>query len=164
VCTGQAVSFAIGGLITTKTNDPLIVYYICIAVLGMTSIYVSALLPESFAKEKRDELRRQRLAQQNMEAGAHHNYLNRLTSMLALAFEPLKQLIPTRKPDGKLNWRVAFCAIHIIIAMLADTYAPVALLLLYTTKYGYSPSQVCWASLPAVPLSRDVDQNLVDDN
>ncbi|OJA14174.1 hypothetical protein AZE42_11035 [Rhizopogon vesiculosus] len=138
---GQAISFAIGGLITTKTNDPLIVYYISVAILGMTFIYVSAFLPESFPKEKRDALRRQQLARQNVDASARQSSLNRLISMIAVPFEPLKQLAPTRRADGRRNWRVAFCAIHIIIATLADAVAPIALLLLYVTKYGYNPAQ-----------------------
>jgi hypothetical protein len=50
----------------------------------MTFIYVSTFLPESFPKEKRDELRRQRLAQQNAAASTRHKSLNRLTSMIAV--------------------------------------------------------------------------------
>ncbi|KAG2350032.1 MFS general substrate transporter [Suillus weaverae] len=138
---GQAVSFAIGGLVTTKTDDPLIVYYISISVLGAIFVYVLAFLPESFPEEKRDELRRQRLAQQNVEANTRRNLSSRIISTIAIAFEPLKQLVPARKADGRKNWRVVYCAIHVIIAMLADSYSPAALLLLYTTKYSYNPAQ-----------------------
>lgn len=131
----------------------------------MTFVYVSAFLPESFPKGKRDELRRQRLAKQDMEASTHHNPLNRIISMIAVAFEPLKQLAPTRRMDGTRNWRVAICAIHIIIAALGETYAPVALLLLYTTKYNYNPAQVCRTTFLEIPLSCviGVDWNPVDD-
>ncbi|KAG1728589.1 MFS general substrate transporter [Suillus paluster] len=138
---GQAVSFTIGGLITTKTNDPLIVYYISISILGVIFVYVSAFLPESFPEEKRNELRRRRLAQQNIEESGRQNSSNRLISTMAVAFEPLKQLVPTRNADGRRNWRVVYCAIHIIIAKVAEPYAMVALLLLYTTKYSYDPAQ-----------------------
>ncbi|KAG2355631.1 hypothetical protein BDR07DRAFT_1340642 [Suillus spraguei] len=138
---GQAVSFYIGGLVTTKTNDPLIVYYISISVLGAIFVYVLAFLPESFPEDKRNELRRQRLAQQNVETSARRNLPSRLVSALTIVFEPLRQLVPVRKADGRLNWRIVYCAIHNIIAMLADTYAAAALLLLYTTKYGYNPAQ-----------------------
>ncbi|KAG0695274.1 major facilitator superfamily domain-containing protein [Suillus ampliporus] len=127
--------------VTTETNNPLVVYYISIFILGAIFVYVLAFLPESFPEEKRNELRRQRLDQQNVEESAHQNSLNRFISTIAVAFEPLKQLVPTRNPDGRRNWRVVYCAIHIIIAMLASTYAPVALVLLYTTKYGYNPAQ-----------------------
>ena len=131
----------------------------------MTFVYVSAFLPESFPEEKRNELRRQRLAKQNIEASARHNPLNRLISMIAVAFEPLKQLAPTRRMDGRRNWRVAFCAIHIIIAALGETYMPTTLLLLYTTKYGYNPAQVCRTTFLEVLLSCvvGVDWNPVDD-
>ncbi|KAG1865147.1 MFS general substrate transporter [Suillus tomentosus] len=138
---GQSVSFAIGGLVTTKTNNPLIVYYISISVLGAIFVYVLAFLPESLPKEKRDELRRQRLAQQNVEASGRRNLSSRLISMVAIAFEPLKQLVPARKEDGRRNLRVVYCAIHIIIATLADSYSAVALTLLYTTKYKYDSAQ-----------------------
>lgn len=138
---GQAFSFAIGGLVTTQTDDPLIVYYISIFVLGAIFVYVLAFLPESFPEEKRDELRRQRLAQQNVDASARRNLSSRFISTIAIAFEPLKQLIPFRKADGRKNWRVVYCAIHITIAMLASSYAPASLLLLYTTKYSYNAAQ-----------------------
>jgi hypothetical protein len=132
----------------------------------MTFIYVSAFLPESFPKEKRDALRCQQLAEQNVEESARQNSSNRLISMISVPFEPLKQLAPTRRADGSRNWRVAFCAIHIIIAVLADTYAPVALLLLYTTKYGYNPAQVCRISFIIVLLlcTINVDWSPVDDS
>jgi hypothetical protein len=138
---GQAFSFAIGGLVTTQTDDPLIVYYISIFVLGAIFVYVLAFLPESFPEEKRDELRRRRLAQQNVETSARRNLSSRLISTIAIAFEPLKQLIPARKADGRKNWRVVYCAIHITIAMLASSYVPASLLLLYTTKYSYNAAQ-----------------------
>ncbi|KAG2103969.1 MFS general substrate transporter [Suillus cothurnatus] len=138
---GQTVSFGIGGLVTTKTNDPLIVYYISIFLLGAIIVYVLAFLPESFPEENRNELRRQRLAQQNVETSARRNLLTRLISTITIVFEPLRQLVPGRKADGRRNWRVFYCAIHITIAMLAESYAPVALLLLYTTKYSYNPAQ-----------------------
>lgn len=138
---GQAVSFAIGGLVTTETNDPLIVYYISIFLLGAIFVYVLAFLPESFPEEKRDELRRQRSAQQNVEASARRKLSSRLISTIAIAFEPLKQLVPARKADGRQNLRVLYCAIHIMITTLADVYTPAALLMLYITKYNYSPAQ-----------------------
>ncbi|KAG2067511.1 hypothetical protein BDR04DRAFT_1104934 [Suillus decipiens] len=138
---GQAVSFYIGGLVTTKTNDPLIVYYISISVLGAIFVYVLAFLPESFPEEKRDELRRRRLAQQNVEPSARQHLSSRLISTLTIVFEPLRQLVPARKADGKRNWRIVYCASHIIISALADTYAASALLLLYIIKYGYSSAQ-----------------------
>jgi hypothetical protein len=53
--------------------------------------------------EKRDELRRQHLAQQDAAASTRHKSLDRLTSMIAVAFEPLKQLAPTRRADGRRN-------------------------------------------------------------
>ncbi|KAG1863633.1 MFS general substrate transporter [Suillus subalutaceus] len=135
---GQTVSFAIGGFVTTKTNDPLIVYYISIFLLGAIFVYVLAFLPESFPEEKRDELRRQRSAQQ---ASAHQKLSSRLISTIAIAFEPLKQLVPARKAGGSQNLRVLCCAIHIMITTLADVYTPAALLMLYITKYNYSPAQ-----------------------
>ncbi|KAG2154079.1 MFS general substrate transporter [Suillus clintonianus] len=138
---GQTASFALGGLLTTKTNDPLIVFYISISTLGAVFVYILAFLPESFPEEKRDELRRQRLAQQNVEPSVRRNLLNRFTSAIAIAFEPLKQLAPTRNADGRQNWRVVYCAIHIIITMIANSYTAPALILLYTTKYGYNPAQ-----------------------
>jgi hypothetical protein len=142
VCEGQTVSFGIGGLVTTKTNDPLIVYYISNFLLVATFVYVLAFLPESFPEESRNELRRQRLAQQNVETSARRNLLSRLISTITIAFEPLRQLVPARKADGRRNWRVFYCAIHVTIAMLAESYAPAALLLLYITKYNYDPAQV----------------------
>ncbi|KAH7885072.1 MFS general substrate transporter [Phlebopus sp. FC_14] len=130
---GATISFALGGLITTKTNNPLIVYYLSCLLFVATFLYVFFFLPESFPKEKRDELRRRRLAE---TADGHQPPTSSL-----LFFEPLKVLIPSYRPDGGRNWRLVWCAVHIFIVMTATTYAGMGFVVLVTTKYHLTPVQ-----------------------
>ncbi|KAH7924233.1 MFS general substrate transporter [Leucogyrophana mollusca] len=134
---GGALSYTLGGLITTRSDEPILVYIVAAAMLAVSCLYVFTVLPESFPEEKRDELRRQRLAQSAASSSHPHRYM----VSLALIFEPLKQLIPGWKPDGGRSWRLAYCAVHVLITQIGSRYAPVAIVLYYTAKYAYTPAQ-----------------------
>ncbi|KAG6379281.1 hypothetical protein JVT61DRAFT_11736 [Boletus reticuloceps] len=54
-------------------------------------------------------------------------------------FEPLRLLIPSRRLDGSHNWRLAWCAMHTLLLMVASSYAWTALMVLVTSKYHLSP-------------------------
>ncbi|KAH0832310.1 major facilitator superfamily domain-containing protein [Lanmaoa asiatica] len=127
---GACISFAMGGIVTTKTGNPLIVFYIAAAIFAATLIYVVSVLPESFPEEKRNALSRM----------GPELVIDGLPTTSFLIFEPLKMLIPTRKLDGSRNWRLAWCATHTFVFMAADTYAAPAWLVLATSKYHLTPT------------------------
>ncbi|KAH7922162.1 MFS general substrate transporter [Leucogyrophana mollusca] len=138
---GGALSFTAGGVISTSANDTLIVYIITGALLATACLYIALVLPESFPEAKQDELRRQR-ALATVDAGTPGGTLYRLASYFSIVFEPLKLLKPTTNPhNGRRNWRLVYCAIHVFIATLGDGYLTVGMILYFTTQYNYTSAE-----------------------
>ncbi|KZT23870.1 MFS general substrate transporter [Neolentinus lepideus HHB14362 ss-1] len=142
---GGAISFTVGGAITTRFHNVLVVYYLSAAMFASIWVYVFLLIPESFSKEKRDELRRQRKAKaQEAEVSVAGSRLDKAKHYLirTVVPEPLKEFKPTRNPvTGKRNWRLFYCAVHIIFTQLADAYGAVSMVLFLTAKHNYEPSE-----------------------
>ncbi|KAN0087881.1 Major facilitator superfamily domain containing protein [Tylopilus felleus] len=132
---GTCISYALGGFITTKTGNPLIVFYAAAAILAVTLIYVIAFLPESFSEEKRNAASRM-LSEPSMDGSSE---TTRFASLHI--FEPLKMLIPTRSLDGTRNWRLVWCAVHLFLFMAANAYIGAAWLVLATSKYHLTPAE-----------------------
>lgn len=130
--TGTCISFALGGTVTTKTGNLLIVFYVSAAIFVATLIYVVSVLPESFPKEKRNALSLMR---------PEPSFQGPFTTPL-LIFEPLRMLIPTRKLDGARNWRLVWCATHAFVFTVANAYASTAWLVLASSKYHLTPADV----------------------
>ncbi|KIJ62966.1 hypothetical protein HYDPIDRAFT_41647 [Hydnomerulius pinastri MD-312] len=133
---GSCISFALGGFLTSKTNNPLIVFYLANGLFVATFLYVAFFLPESFPKEKREELQRLRISQSDESSNT-----SGISSCLLVVFEPLKSILPSHKPDGTRNWRLFWCAVHIFVVMLANTYAGAGWLVIATTKYHLDAAQ-----------------------
>jgi len=131
---GVCVSFSLGGTITTKTGNPLIVFYMAAAIYVATFIYVVSVLPESFPEEKRTALSHMCLEPSTDGLPA----ATRSASLLI--FEPLKILMPTRRLDGTRNRRLAWCATHTFVFITAGAYTSAAWMVLATTKYHLTPA------------------------
>ncbi|KAJ3509497.1 hypothetical protein NLJ89_g5196 [Agrocybe chaxingu] len=124
---GGALSLSLGGTITTQTGSMIAVYVVGVSFLVVICLYIIFVLPESFPTSKREELQRQRVD------GGHG---------IKVVFEPLKRLVPTYDADvGRYNNRLLYCAIHIFLVSLADSYAVVGMILYFTTQYKYTPAQ-----------------------
>lgn len=132
---GASIPLALGGSITTKTGNPLIVYYIAAAMFISAFIYVGFALPESFPEEKRNALSRMR------QQPSTHHIITRLASFFRV-FEPLKLLVPVRTTSGTRNWRLTWCALHMLVFVTAGSYASSAWLVLATSKYHFTPADV----------------------
>ncbi|KAF8423724.1 major facilitator superfamily domain-containing protein [Boletus edulis BED1] len=131
---GNCISFALGGFITTKTGNPLIVFYMTATIYVSTLTYVVFVLPESFPEESRSAL--SRTLPKPPDNG--HPVTTRFISLHI--FEPLKMLIPTRRLDGTRNWRLAWCAAHIFVFTAVNAYVLTAWLVLVTSKYNLTPA------------------------
>ncbi|KAF4622114.1 hypothetical protein D9613_009307 [Agrocybe pediades] len=137
---GSAVSFSLGGTLTAKTKDTTAVYLLAATILLLACLYVIYLVPESFPADKREELRREREAQ-NPTAG-ERTLRQKINSYFSVVLEPLKQLKPSYNPiTGKRNMRLVYCAIHIFIVAVADGYAVLSMILYFTTQHHYTPAQ-----------------------
>ncbi|KAJ6602800.1 MFS general substrate transporter [Mycena vulgaris] len=139
---GGALSFTIGGTITTRADNARPVYFVAGVIWTSALIYIWTFLPESFPKARREELRRQR--EDQARAAALANPGNKKPSAFAakmtIILEPLQQLKPRRDPvTGKSNWRLIYCAIHIFFAEIGGTYIVSALIVYLTTQFNYTP-------------------------
>jgi hypothetical protein len=138
---GSALSFSLGGSITTQSHSTITVYLVSLAVLALACIYIALVLPESFPISKRDQLRCRR---EEETLTVPRSWAKEMQSSLAIILEPLRQLKPTYNPStGKLNWRLVYCAIHVFIVTIADGYAALAMILFFTTRYQYTPAEAC---------------------
>ncbi|KAN0087878.1 Major facilitator superfamily domain containing protein [Tylopilus felleus] len=128
-----SISFTLGGSITTKTGNPLIVFHASTVLLAAAFVYVASYLPESFPEEKRNAL-------SSMRPECSVDGVPATTRFAVLhIFEPFKMIIPTRRSDGTRNWRLAWCAAHIFVFTVASSYATDACLVLATTIYHLTP-------------------------
>nr|GAT53110.1 tetracycline-efflux [Mycena chlorophos] len=124
---GSALSFAIGGTITTTSDKDLPVYFVSGTIWVVLFLYIILLLPESFPKYKRD----QELAAATNSGG--------LGSLL----EPLVQLLPRRDPEaGVKQWRLAICALHVLLVDLGGAYSITALIVYLTGVERYTPQEM----------------------
>ncbi|KAJ7038576.1 MFS general substrate transporter [Mycena alexandri] len=138
---GSVLSFSAGGTITTRTGNLLAVYFIAGALWIVGLLYVWLLLPESFPKAKREELRLQRQVQNERDA-PRRGALRRLLARPAAVLAPLKHLAPARDPGtGKRNWRLFLCAVHMFFAGLGGGYAVASLVTIVTSLYQYTPRE-----------------------
>ncbi|KAJ7653209.1 MFS general substrate transporter [Mycena polygramma] len=138
---GSAISFTIGGTITTRSDRDLPVYYTAAAIWVALFAYIYFLVPESFPKYKRDELRRA-LASATQD-GSPKNWLRRKVQPI---LEPLAQIKPIRSPETSTpDWRLVFCAIHIFLVDLGGGYGTTALIVYLTAVQRYTPQETGYA-------------------
>ncbi|KAJ7240976.1 MFS general substrate transporter [Mycena rebaudengoi] len=142
---GGALSFTIGGTITTHSNNVLPVYFVSAAIWDAALLYMAFVVPESFTRAKRDELRRQRenQARETALVNPEATRLRAIASKLTAILEPLQQLKSWRDPiTGKNNYRLLYCAIHIFFAEIGGHYALSTLLIILTALFDYTPQDV----------------------
>ena len=134
---GASISLALGGSITTKTGNPLIVFYIAVAIMTSTFIYVVFVLPETFPEDKRKPV-------SCMRSESPVDKIPKATglSSIFLVFEPLKMLIPTRSLGKNHNWRLTWCAAHSFVFVTAHPHSSSAWFVLITSKFHLTPADV----------------------
>ena len=140
---GIAISLSVGGAITTHFHDIGPVYIVALILQSANLLYISLLIPETLQKGQRDDD-----PSPDESIAPRGNILVRpLRSCyngIASAFIPLKTIRPTRDPrTGKFNARLLYCGVHVFIVGLGDGYVTPALIVYLTTKYDYTPQEVC---------------------
>ncbi|KAH9936158.1 major facilitator superfamily domain-containing protein [Fomitopsis serialis] len=139
---GGALSFSIGGAITTRYNATAPVYYVALGLQCVNFIYVITLIPETHQKAQGVEVSHPRSDDGAQTENIVVAALRCCRSVVVAALLPLKTLRPTRDHStGRLNLRLLYCAIHIFIAGLGEGHVLPALMVYLTTKYDYSPKE-----------------------
>ncbi|THU83908.1 MFS general substrate transporter [Dendrothele bispora CBS 962.96] len=145
---GGAISFSIGGSLTSHTSNVLPVYFTAATIHGLSLIFVILVLPESLSQAKRDNLQQQQRTELHLHTSA--------ISALHRALEPLKLLTSSTNHStisGKPNRRLTYCAAHIFLAQIASGYAVVSMLVFLTTRFRYKPADTGYL-LTALNLTR----------
>ncbi|KAJ7078514.1 MFS general substrate transporter [Mycena epipterygia] len=138
---GSALSFTIGGTITTRSDRDLPVYYAAGTIWVTLFAYIYLFVPESFPKHKRDELRRE-LASASQGLPPKSWLRRKIQPVL----EPLAQIKPTRNVEtGARNWRLVLCALHVFLADLGGGYGATALIVYLTAVERYTPQETGYA-------------------
>ncbi|KAF8553677.1 hypothetical protein OG21DRAFT_1485253 [Imleria badia] len=107
---GTCVSFTLGGSVTTKTGNPVIVFYMATAIYVATFINIASFLTESFPQERRSALSRMHPKPS-------------IDDWTGLAI-------------GDYAW----CATHTFVFMAANAYASTAWLVFARSKYHLTPA------------------------
>lgn len=129
---GVSIPLAVGGSITTKTGNPLIVFYIATVIFVATFVFVVWALPETLPDDKRN------VSCIDLDLPVP-SMTSRLASFLSI-FEPLRILIPSRTRTR--NWRLTWCVAHIFVFMTAHGYVWSAWFVIVTSKYHFTPADV----------------------
>ncbi|KAJ6536013.1 MFS general substrate transporter [Mycena vulgaris] len=140
---GSALSFTIGGTITTRSDNDLPVYFVAGAIWVALFAYITLLVPESFPKHKRDALRRSLASGATAEGLPPKSHLRHALQPLV---EPLALLKPTRDATtGGRNWRLVLCALHVFLADVGGGYGATALIVYLTAVQRYTPQETGYA-------------------
>ncbi|KAJ7621052.1 MFS general substrate transporter [Roridomyces roridus] len=122
---GTALSSAIGGTITGASNRDAVVYCVAVAIWTPLLAYIYFLVPESFPKNKRDEL----LAATQGGGSGWRKF--------RAIFEPLAELAR--------SWRLGICALHALLVDLGGSYGVTAMLVFLTGVQRYTPQEAGYA-------------------
>lgn len=129
---------------TTMTHNILPVFRLAAIVYIVVLTFTFFFLPESFAKEKRDELRRRHASEEPQNT--RKNLLQSLVSKVKMIFAPLKGLKPKyNERTGRRNWRLFFCTLHALLIEISTNYAPSLLIIYLTAKFHFKPDQASFA-------------------
>ncbi|KIK58154.1 hypothetical protein GYMLUDRAFT_246195 [Collybiopsis luxurians FD-317 M1] len=137
---GGAIAFGLGGVITTKTHNVLPVFRSAAILNALNLLFTCFFLPESFPKEKRDELRRRA-----SEETQYHRKgsIRQLVSKLGAAFAPMKMLKPVyNEQTGRRNWRLVWCALYILLVEIGGNYTPTAAVIYLTARFNYKADDI----------------------
>ncbi|KAF5373538.1 hypothetical protein D9758_000903 [Tetrapyrgos nigripes] len=131
--TGGAIAFSIGGTLTSRSHNALLVFWVSLTIMFLNFLFVLFIVPESFSKDRRIELRREREEQQAKRASNSR----RLDSALG----PFQQLKPTiNSQTGRRNWRLVLCAVHGFLTELGTSAAVTNMVTYVTAIYDYQAS------------------------
>ncbi|KAF5349455.1 hypothetical protein D9757_012422 [Collybiopsis confluens] len=136
---GGALAFSLGGIVTTQTHDVLLVFRAATVLNVLNLLFTIFFLPESFSKERREELRRRAAEETQHRQGG---FFQMIISKLGAAFSPVRMLKPVYNQNtGKRNWRLVWCALHIFIGEIGSSYTPTIAVIFLTVKFNYKPDE-----------------------
>ncbi|KAF8610377.1 MFS general substrate transporter [Ceratobasidium sp. AG-I] len=147
---GSTISYALGGLITSRTGSLTNVFWTQEAISIVLFFYVLFAIPETFGREKRAaraaevaaERERGRGRTSSRSSRSRSVSLERVRDTAGTFARPFALLWPRRDPvTGKRNKRLLVLAIGITVAIIGATYVGPAFLVFSTNRFNASPEQ-----------------------
>ncbi|QRV86403.1 Sugar (and other) transporter [Ceratobasidium sp. AG-Ba] len=144
---GIAISYASGGLITTRTGNYFTVFWVQTGVCALILLYIIIAVPETFGPDKRAA----RAAEVAAERARGRSYvrprlrsrsssLERIRDTTSTFARPLGFIWPRRDPaTGKRNKRLFVLSISMAFALVGATYLGGAWLVFATNRFHATP-------------------------
>lgn len=165
---GAAPSFAIGGLITSRTHSPLTVFYIGAGILAVMTVIFGLTVDETFGVERRAERKKEReielerARERERERGLNvrnqsriRRSLRRAWSSISAPFHLITRVLPTRDlVTGKRNYRLFVLSLSFFLGSFVGKYVQ-GIVVLSTTKFHFAAKEVSlWRyALNALPIN-----------
>jgi hypothetical protein len=149
---GQAISYALGGVVTRWSGNVTYVYWVQAAIFVVLLFYTIIAIPESFGREKRAARAAEIAAERShgRQRTARRSSRSRSVSLerahdTASAFaRPLGLIWPRRDPiTGKRSKSLLLLSVSMLFAFTGTAYAGPAFLVYVTNRFHATPEQVC---------------------
>jgi len=140
---GSLPAFFLGGLITERTKNSLIVYYVALAIHVVLICSTWMFLPESLSVEKRKQLHEEREAETLTTGNKPRGIIRCVQALFTTILHPLAFVWPLVDPTtGTRNLRVMWCSLHSFLSSLGTGYIASAILVYLTAKAHFKPDEV----------------------
>ena len=147
---GSLPAFFLGGLITERTQNSLIVYYVALAIHVVLICSTWIFLPESLSAERRKQLYEEEA--ETLTTGIQPGgIIRRVRALFTTILHPLAFVWPLADSmTGKRNLRIMWCSLHSFLRTLGTGYISSVILVYLTTKTHFKPDEV--RQLPFIPF------------
>jgi hypothetical protein len=137
---GRVPAFTIGGLITSKTGNPTIIFYASGSVTLFMTILVALFIPESLSPEKKAQIR----LEQQQEAENRNQW-----TAIFVPFRQLGLLLPFKDPKtGKRKTRLFLLSLGYFCGTFGSAYIGQALLIYAIARFHFNVEDV--SSFPSL--------------
>ncbi|KAG8715046.1 hypothetical protein FRC09_016977 [Ceratobasidium sp. 395] len=169
---GLAISYTLGGVITTRAGNLTTVFWVQAAVCATILLYIVVTIPETFGRDKRAARAAEVAAEQarrrgpvRPSLGTRSSSLERVRDTTSAFARPFRLIWPRRNPvTGKRNIRLLLLSIAMFSALVGAAYVGPAWLVFATNRFHATPAQTgyvlsllssiktvyLWLALPAI--------------
>ncbi|KAG9120797.1 hypothetical protein FRC07_003564, partial [Ceratobasidium sp. 392] len=146
---GLAISYTLGGVITTRAGNLTTVFWVQAAICATILLYIIIAIPETFGRDKRAARATEVAAERSRRRGAarpslgtRSSSLERIRDTTSTFARPFGLIWPRRDPvTGKRNKRLFLLSLAIISAVVGARYVGPAWLVFATNRFHATPAQ-----------------------
>ncbi|KAG8711987.1 hypothetical protein FRC08_015172 [Ceratobasidium sp. 394] len=141
---GLSISYALGGVITTRSGRLTTVFWVQATISAAILLYVIVAIPETFGRDKRAaraaEVAAERVRRPSL--ASRSSSLERIRDTTSAFARPFGLIWPRRDPTtGKRNKRLLLLSTAMFFALIGTTYVAPAWMLFVTNHFHATPEQ-----------------------